>query len=105
MDARPNAYRRGYNKAWSTARSRHLRAHPLCAFCLKAGRVVQAQVVDHIQAHKGDPALFWNSANWQSLCKRCHDSRKQRNEHGRASAECGADGLPVDPMHPWNATT
>jgi 5-methylcytosine-specific restriction endonuclease McrA len=34
-----------------------------------------AQVVDHITPHRGDPAKFWDAANWQALCKRCHDRK------------------------------
>ena len=32
-----------------------------------------ASVVDHIKPHKGDYDLFWDEANHQALCKRCHD--------------------------------
>lgn len=37
-------------------------------------------VADHIQAHRGDPALFWDPANLQTLWKPHHDSDKQRAE-------------------------
>lgn len=37
-------------------------------------------VADHIQPHRGDPALFWSEANLQTLCKPCHDRRKQAAE-------------------------
>jgi 5-methylcytosine-specific restriction endonuclease McrA len=64
--------------------------------CEDAGRIVQASVVDHIKPHKGNQALFWNPANWQSLCKRCHDSDKQRIEAGNAPRQqIGRDGWPV----------
>jgi len=39
-----------------------------------------ASVVDHIVAHRGDQELFWDQSNWQSLCKPCHDSEKQKLE-------------------------
>ena len=32
-------------------------------------------VVDHIRPHRGDPVLFWDEKNWQSLCKSCHDKK------------------------------
>ncbi|WP_223866012.1 HNH endonuclease [Salipiger aestuarii] len=41
-----------------------------------------ATVVDHIQPHKGDKALFWDRNNWQPICKHCHDRCKQLNETG-----------------------
>lgn len=64
--------------------------------------LVPATVVDHITPHRGDPILFWDSKNWQPLCKDCHDRFKQREEKsGRASAACTVDGMPIDPRHPW----
>lgn len=74
------ANQRGYNYAWQKARLVHLAAHPLCGYCDRAGLVVAASVVDHIVAHNGDQTLFWDRGNWQSLCKPCHDSVKQREE-------------------------
>ncbi len=41
-------------------------------------------VADHRTPHRGDPALFWDEANLQTLCKDCHDRDKQREER-RAS--------------------
>jgi 5-methylcytosine-specific restriction protein A len=37
-------------------------------------------VADHCEPHRGDERLFWLLANLQTLCKPCHDSRKQRAE-------------------------
>ncbi len=37
-------------------------------------------VADHCEPHRGDERLFWLFANLQTLCKPCHDSRKQRAE-------------------------
>ena len=72
---RDNANKRGYNSRWQKARARFLHAHPLCATCQKQGRLVKATVVDHIKPHRGDPVLFWDEANWQPLCKACHDKK------------------------------
>lgn len=74
------ANQRGYNYAWQKARLVHLGANPLCVYCDRAGLVVAASVVNHIIAHNGDQTLFWARSNWQSLCKTCHDSVKQREE-------------------------
>lgn len=65
--------------AWRSARADHLRRHPLCQDCLALGIVTEAREVDHIEPHRGDLALFWRRANWQSLCKPCH-SRKTARE-------------------------
>ncbi len=41
--------------AWQKARAAYLARHPLCVFCERDGRVTAAAVVDHIEAHRGDP--------------------------------------------------
>lgn len=39
-------------------------------------------VADHIKPHRGDPALFWDERNIQTLRKSpCHDKVKQAQEH------------------------
>ena len=90
-----------YNATWRKARATYLRNHPLCVMC---DRPTPATVVDHIIPHKGDQALFWNTDNWQSLCKTHHDATKQRSE--RKGVEIGGDvyGRPLDPNHHWNKT-
>lgn len=75
-----SASERGYTWRWQKARNTFLRENPLCVECRSEGRVTEAQVVDHIVPHRGDQKLFWDRANWQSLCKLHHDSDKQRLE-------------------------
>lgn len=72
---RPSADKRGYNSKWQKARRQYLREHPYCVCCYGQGKMVEATVVDHIIPHRGDPALFWDKSNWQSLCKPCHDKK------------------------------
>lgn len=79
------AHERGYGYKWQKAREGWLNAHPLCAYCERLGRVANGNVVDHIVAHRGDMALFWDRTNWQTLCKPCHDSIKQAEEAGTAA--------------------
>ena len=78
---RGTAHERGYSAAWQRARAGFLRSHPLCMECTKDGSVGLATVVDHVVPHKGDTALFWDSDNWQGLCKPHHD-RKTATEDG-----------------------
>ena len=75
---RPSAARRGYGPRWRRARAAFLAQHPLCAACRALGRVVPATVVDHTVPHGGSAALFWDQAQWQGLCKRCHDRKTAR---------------------------
>ena len=78
---RKTAYERGYNNKWRKARFHYLQSHPLCVHCDAEGRVTPATDLDHIIPHKGDMSLFWDSHNWQPLCKSCH-SRKTVLEDG-----------------------
>lgn len=72
---RENAASRGYGSQWRTARTRFLRIHPLCAECMKQGKLTPATVVDHIIPHRGDKKLFWDESNWQALCESCHNHK------------------------------
>lgn len=98
---RASARQRGYNTAWDKARRTYLAQHPLCVFCEQQGIVSPASVVDHIKPHRGDQTLFWDTANWQALCKPHHDSTKQRDEKRGTQAGTTADGMPIDPKHHW----
>lgn len=91
-----------YGYRWQRRRENFLREHPLCCFCWKIKRVVAAMVVDHIIPHRGDPELFWDESNWQSLCSACHNSVKQAEEKRGYSNAVGANGWPIDPKHPAN---
>jgi 5-methylcytosine-specific restriction endonuclease McrA len=73
---RPSASARGYDHSWRQARAQFLASNPTCRKC----GTHPATVVDHIMPHKGNKALFWNRANWQPLCVRCHSSLKQSEE-------------------------
>ena len=87
---------RGYGSRWRKARAAYLLRHPLCRYCERQGRVTPATVVDHIKPHNGDQALFWDSANWQPLCKACHDSVKQSEERrGESLPVFDVDGYPI----------
>ena len=68
----------------------------------KDRRDKRAAVCDHIEAHKGDEALFFAPYNLQTLHKRCHDSNKQSDEKSGYSSEIGLDGWPIDTeKHPF----
>lgn len=72
---------RGYGYKWQKAREAFLKKHPICVYCQRdENRVTVATVVDHRVPHRGDMALFWDSGNWMSLCERCHNTTKKREE-------------------------
>jgi len=78
---RGSAAERGYGPAWRAARASFLAAHPACATC-----GAPASVVDHVRAHKGDQALFWDRANWQPLCASCHSRKTAEHDGGFGNA-------------------
>jgi 5-methylcytosine-specific restriction protein A len=82
-ESRPTSTQRGYGYRWQQTSKGYLRAHPLAVdiFHEHKGRVMLAQVVDHIKPHRGDMALFWDPNNWQGLTKADHD-RKTATEDG-----------------------
>jgi hypothetical protein len=82
---------------WRKIRSYQLAKEPLCAMCLRKGRVTPATVADHVEDHHGDWNRFW-TGRLQSLCKPCHDGPKRIG----FSSEVGPDGWPLDPNHPAN---
>jgi 5-methylcytosine-specific restriction endonuclease McrA len=116
MAERGSSTRRGYDYRWQQARADHLRRHPMCAECSTPHRPIAAVIVDHKVAPRlgearktGDAEqiaeahrLFWSRDNWQSLCKLCHDSVKQRLEKSGRRIGCDASGCPTDPRHHWN---
>lgn len=84
------------SRRWKARRLAQLQAEPLCAYCLREGKVTPAKVADHKTPHRGDEDLFWNG-ELQSLCKPHHDSDKQREERGgRPRVQIGDDGWPVE---------
>ena len=75
-------FRKWYKrKAWcgpDGRRARQLAAEPLCVLCPEHSKQL-ASIADHVVPHNGDHGLFW-FGELQSLCKPCHDIKKQRAE-------------------------
>lgn len=96
-------YRKMYKTSqWQAIRSERLSIEPLCRACAAKGIVMAANVADHIKPHRGDPALFFDIHNTQSLCAPCHDIDKGYIEAHGFSKAVSADGYPTDPLHPMN---
>lgn len=64
-------------------------------YCLKDGRITEATRVDHIEPHRDDYKVFWDTSNWQSLCTLHHQGTKQAMERGRNIKQTGLDGWNV----------
>ena len=72
-----------YNTAaWQALRREVLFECPFCVKCMEKGMYVPAQVVDHIDPHKGDEKKFFDKSNLQSLCKKCHDVKTASEDGG-----------------------
>ncbi|WP_210256075.1 HNH endonuclease [Chelativorans sp. Marseille-P2723] len=69
------------SKRWRRERMAFLRAHPLCIECRRHDVIRPATVVDHIDPHRGDEAVFWDRTRWHALCASCH-SRKTASQDG-----------------------
>jgi 5-methylcytosine-specific restriction protein A len=77
------------------------RMHPLCAECLRNGIITAAHAAHHLQAHHGNLDVFRLSP-LESLCASCHNRFAQQIERVGYSRAIGADGYPIDPMHPFH---
>jgi 5-methylcytosine-specific restriction endonuclease McrA len=91
-----SARKRGYDRDWERLRAFHLAGSPFCVYCQERDGVLKvANVVDHIKKFRDDWSLRLDPNNLQSLCKRCHDSRKQAEERREGKPETGLDGWPI----------
>lgn len=57
--------------------------------CSGTGNDWNAPVADHIVAHEGDPKLFWDVDNVQTVTKQWHDTVKQRQERAARDGRGG----------------
>ena len=93
---RGSSFERGYDRRWLRASRGFRRKNPLCCCCYANGIVSAAQVTDHVVPHRGDKALFWDEANWQSLCEQCHNKIKKVIEGQFDAGRATADELRLD---------
>ena len=89
---------------WRRLRAYMLAQNPLCVACGGA-----AEILDHVQPHRGNEDLFYDPMNLQSMCKSCHDRKTAKYDSNFVKkkknwsfGKCSTDGLPTDPAHPWN---
>ncbi|WP_247869541.1 HNH endonuclease signature motif containing protein [Herbaspirillum sp. ST 5-3] len=83
--------------AWRKLRASVLADEPLCRHCQALGRVTPATDVDHID---NDPSNNRRD-NLQALCHECHSRKTNADMGRRVSYGCDADGIPLNPNHPW----
>jgi len=84
--ARGSAAQRGYDGKWAKESKAWLAAlgTPLCA--CGCGRA--ANMVDHIEAPKGDMKLFWRRSNWQPFHDTCNRRKAIKSEGAFGRLQC-----------------
>jgi len=91
------AYQRRDNKwlylyhdpQWDRLRDAQLAKDPFCAECRGEHLLTPASVADHIKPHKGDPKLFYDADNLQSMCKQHHDRKTAKEDGGFGNPKIG----------------
>ena len=70
--------KRFYNsKAWRRLAALQIKREPLCAECLKAGRITPAAIADHIRPVR-EGGQKYDIDNLQSLCRACHNKKHKK---------------------------
>jgi HNH endonuclease len=87
-----------YDWKWEQMARRWLRAHPICAVA-RCGK--PARHVDHIVNVKAALYRRLDPTNLQSLCHGCHNRLTKAYDAGSIRGACDAEGMPLDPGHPW----
>lgn len=76
--------------------------NPLCVDCYAKGIVRAWDELDHeVPIEKG------GTDDWENLigrCWSCHRSKTAKDRGYRVNGACDANGMPLDPNHPWGAT-
>ena len=68
------------SKAWRDLSSAVARRSPLCAECLRRGRIRQGTQRDHILSRRSRPDLALEPTNVENLCDCCHGMKTRRGE-------------------------
>lgn len=90
---------------WRNLRAAKLAADPMCEVCRTRGRLIPASHVDHVQAIAAGGPPFPALDRLMAMCASCHsiktDALDRAGGKGVAFKGCDADGLPLDPAHPF----
>lgn len=95
--------------SWKRLRRLKLSESPLCETCGLRGRKVIAKAVDHVVSIASGGDAFPPLDGLRSLCTSCHsiktNAMDRKGGKGIAIKGCDEHGLPLDPNHPFLATT
>lgn len=77
------AFNRPYkSQAWHAIRRAQLSKQPLCECCLTAGRVTQADHVDHVIPWQTIGLKAFAANLFQSMCPECHGMKSGQEKRG-----------------------
>jgi 5-methylcytosine-specific restriction protein A len=100
------AYRAWYKTSqWQHMRQQQLARKPYCECPHHVGQSIMAEIVDHVQPHRGDRRKFFDPRNLQSLAAQCHNKFKQSAERGGYgfARGCDVNGMPLVNEPGWSA--
>ena len=85
---RPTARAQGYDAKWDRYSKSFLRRNPFCVdpFRRHPGRLIEATVTGHKQAHRGNDVLLWDESNHYALCASCNAYQCAKFEGGFGNA-------------------
>ncbi|UUV97987.1 HNH endonuclease signature motif containing protein [Vagococcus luciliae] len=63
------------SRQWRKASLLYRYKNPICEKCERSGKIVKADVVDHIIEIKDDFSKRLDESNFQSLCHACHNTK------------------------------
>jgi 5-methylcytosine-specific restriction protein A len=66
---------------WDKIKRRVMTTQPLCVSCMTAGKVVQAEAVDHVFPHRQNDQRFLVNV-FQPLCIPCHTQKTRLEQLG-----------------------
>lgn len=106
-------HERGYGYAWTKLRRQILKRDGYrcrCNDCTRDGLLRHATEVDHRISKaewlrtRGSLDGVDDPSNLQAINAECHQRKTAREKGATVRGGCGADGMPTDPQHPWNAS-
>lgn len=72
-----------HSRRWRKASKAHKAEFPLCAECERQGRVTAVAITHHKVPHNGNYELFWDPANWESICVEHHELEHKDERWGK----------------------
>jgi len=89
MENRESSVKEYHSRRWTALSRKFRNANPLCVRCQAKGIIQASEVTDHIvpvEVH----GRFWDTSNYQALCKRCNiekgnEDKRLINEHRKNS--------------------